>query len=74
MRMVALKEFRYAGKQLVAGDSFDAVEKDVKVLRAIKNARMDTEEVLPTDSTQDLTEDKSASKKRVYKRRDMTAE
>ncbi|WP_104698536.1 hypothetical protein [Pseudomonas syringae group genomosp. 3] len=72
--MVALKEFRYAGKQLVAGDSFDAVEKDVKVLRAIKNARMDTEEVLPTDSTQDLTEDKSASKKRVYKRRDMTAE
>ncbi|POP79272.1 hypothetical protein [Pseudomonas syringae] len=72
--MVALKEFRYAGKQLAAGDSFDAVDKDVKVLRAIKNARMDTEEFLPVDSTQDLTEDKSASKKRVYKRRDMTAE
>lgn len=70
MRMVALKEFRYAGKQLAAGDSFDAVEKDVKVLRAIKNARMDTEEFLPADST----EDTSASKKRVYKRRDMTAE
>ncbi|MCJ2370161.1 hypothetical protein WBQ28_05825 [Pseudomonas syringae pv. syringae] len=72
--MVALKEFRYAGKQLAAGDSFDAVDKDVKVLRAIKNARMHTEEFLPADSTQDLTEDKSASKKRVYKRRDMTAE
>ncbi|EPM44254.1 hypothetical protein A256_27018 [Pseudomonas syringae pv. actinidiae ICMP 19103] len=68
--MIALKEFRYAGKQLAAGDSFDAGEKDVKVLRAIKSARMDTEEPVPVDST----EDQSPSKKRVYKRRDMTAE
>ncbi len=70
MKMVALKEFRYAGKQLAIGDSFDAGEKDVKVLRAIKNARMDTDEPAPPD----LTEDPSSSKKRVYKRRDMTAE
>lgn len=73
MKMVALKEIRYSGKQILAGGSFEARERDVKVLRAIKHAR------LPEDGDQaeeqhDDDESKSSPPKRTYKRRDMKAE
>jgi len=73
MRMVCLKEFRYAGKQLLPGDEFDARPADVRVLKAIKNANLaDSEEggeVLQSEKT-----DKPDSGRRTYKRRDMKAE
>jgi len=39
MKLVALKGMRYAGRALVAGDEFEASDKDANLLRRIKKAR-----------------------------------
>ncbi|MDD2133354.1 hypothetical protein [Pseudomonas kurunegalensis] len=74
MKMVALKEFRYGGKQLLAGDPFEASARDVRLLRAIKNAK-------PAEGVDDPDADGEGRQKgpggpakRNYKRRDMKAE
>ncbi len=74
MRMVALKEFRYAGKQLLAGDPFEARERDVKLLRAIKNAHTPDEADTPSDDSEKQETTPEVPAKRTYKRRDMKAE
>lgn len=73
MKMVCLKEFRYAGKQLLPGDGFDAREVDVRVLKAIKNARLSDDEATNEVSGPKKSE-KPGSSGRTYKRRDMKAE
>ncbi|WP_336334630.1 hypothetical protein [Pseudomonas putida] len=74
MKMVALKEFRYAGKQLLAGDTFEARDRDVKLLRAINNAKLgDEPDADPGDSGKQNIEPETPAK-RTYKRRDLKAE
>ncbi|WP_070096508.1 hypothetical protein [Pseudomonas sp. NBRC 111139] len=72
--MVALKEFRYGGKQLLAGDSFEAHARDVRVLRAIKNAKLADGVDDPDSDGEDRQKGPGGPAKRPYKRRDMKAE
>lgn len=74
MEMVAIKEFRYAGAQLQSGDRFEARDRDVKVLRAIKNARLADGPEIQGDGGGKQQKEPEASVKRTYKRRDMKAE
>lgn len=46
-RMVALKPLTYATRRLQAGDQFEAVFRDARVLKAIGKARDDYETVAP---------------------------
>lgn len=39
MKLIALKPLRYKTRRLLAGDEFDAPERDAKVLIAVKRAR-----------------------------------
>ncbi|WP_010226210.1 hypothetical protein [Pseudomonas donghuensis] len=71
MQMVALKEFRYAGQQLLPGDAFEARDRDVRLLQAINNARLEGDPGASTDQEQ---KGAPAPAKRTYKRRDMKAE
>jgi hypothetical protein len=71
MQMVALKEFRYAGRQLFPGDAFEARDRDVRLLRAISNARLDDEADALTEQEQ---KGSPTPAKRTYKRRDMKSE
>lgn len=71
MQMVALKEFRYAGRQLLPGDAFEARDRDVRLLKAISNARPDDEAAASTEQEQ---KGSPPPAKRTYKRRDMKAE
>jgi len=71
MQMVALKEFRYAGQQLLPGDAFEARDRDVRLLQAINNARLVDE---PDASTDQEQKSSPVLSKRSYKRRDMKAE
>ena len=71
MQMVALKEFRYAGRQLLPGDAFEARDRDVRLLQAISNARPDGE---PGASVELGQNGPPAPAKRPYKRRGMKAE
>ena len=73
MKMVALKEFRHAGKQLQAGDPFDARDRDTKLLVAIKNAKLVDDEPQP-DEIEQQQKALETNAKRTYKRRDMKAE
>lgn len=74
MKMVALKEFRYAGKQLLAGDPFEARDRDVKLLRAINNARLGDESDADSGNSDRQEKVPEAPAKRTYKRRDLKAE
>ena len=71
MKMVALKEFRYAGQQLIPGDAFEARDCDVRLLKAISNARLTDE---GGASTEQENKGLPTPAKRTYKRRDMKAE
>lgn len=73
MKMVCLKEFRYAGKQLLPGDGFDAREGDVRVLKAIKNARLADDEAT-NEVSESKKDQKPGSSGRTYRRREMKAE
>lgn len=74
MKMFALKEFRYAGKQLLAGDPFEARDRDVNLLRAINNARLCDEPDADPDNSGKQEKRPEAPVKRTYKRRDLKAE
>lgn len=74
MKMVALKEFRYAGKQLLAGDPFEARDRDVRLLRAIQNAKLAEGVDDPDADGEDRQKGPGGPAKRPYKRRDMKAE
>lgn len=74
MKMVALKEFRYAGKQLLAGDPFEASDRDVRLLRAIKNAKLAEGVDDPDAGGKGQQKGPGGPAKRTYKRRDMKAE
>lgn len=67
MKLVALKEFRYAGQQVKAGAEFEARDRDAKVLVAVKHARHPAQ----GEPEQDRAE---LPPKRAYKRRDLQAE
>lgn len=69
MKLQARKAFRYAGRSLKVGDTFDASAKDVKILTAIGHAceaADDLGEPAPTAEPESPKSDK-------YKRRDMRA-
>ncbi|WP_236247814.1 hypothetical protein [Pseudomonas mosselii] len=71
MQMVALKEFLYAGQQLIPGNAFEARDRDVRLLKAIGNAQIDDD----ADASDGQEQKGSpAPAKRTYKRRDMKAE
>jgi hypothetical protein len=87
-KMVALiREFRYGGKTVRSGETFDVRDRDVKVLRALGHAK-DAPEVPKTQKppeprkveTQALkaeTEGENPSEvrlRRTYRRRDLTSE
>ncbi|HDS1791551.1 MULTISPECIES: hypothetical protein [Pseudomonas] len=74
MKMVALKEFRYSGKQLLAGDSFEARDRDVRLLRAINNAKLAEGVDDPDAGGEGRQKGPGGPAKRTYKRRDMKAE
>ncbi|CAH0650535.1 MULTISPECIES: hypothetical protein [Pseudomonas] len=74
MKMVALKEFRYAGRQLLSGDPFEARERDVRLLEAIKNARPVNQLDDKPAAAADEQKGSETPAKRTYKRRDMKAE
>lgn len=40
VEMIAEKEFRYGSRELVIGDRFEARERDVKLLTALRRARL----------------------------------
>lgn len=69
MRLTAKRELRYAGRQVRAGEEFEASEKDAKILMVINRAER-AADPLPEPEPRD----EDAPKKRAYKRRDMTAE
>lgn len=73
MKMVALKEFRYGGKQLFAGDPFEAGDRDVRLLRAINNAKLAEGDDEPDAGGEDRQKGPGGPAKRTYKRRDMKA-
>lgn len=58
MNLIALKEFRYAGRLVRPGDPFMATERDAKLLLLIGKVKAA----------------QSDPQKRTYKRRDMAAE
>lgn len=64
MRLKSLKRTYYAGRSLVPGDEFDAVDKDARLLMLARAAS----EVLPE------LQDEAKPEKRRYKRRDLEAE
>lgn len=75
MKLIALKELRYAGRQLAAGEEFDASDRDGRLLTLIGKAEVaesaigesEPEEVAPTT-------EQEQPKRRTYRRRDMRAE
>lgn len=72
--MIATKALTYAGRNLKAGDPFDATEKDAMILTGLGSARkaktsIETREVKAADD-----EEQSERGKRKYRRRDMQAE
>lgn len=67
MKLVAAKELRYAGRSLKAGESFEASEKDAKVLKAIGKAKDPPRRGRPP-------KDGIAAETGEYLRRDMRAE
>lgn len=71
MKMVALKEFRYAGKQIDAGTEFDARDQDVRILEAIKKASPKGSK--DADSNEQMASDQP-ERKRPTKRRDVQAD
>ena len=77
MKVTVLKQHSYRQKQRYAGDSYEASDKDVPVLRLMKLVEPQPDNPAPLPKTQ---QDNSAprpkkrkSKKRRYKRRDMKA-
>jgi hypothetical protein len=87
-KMVALiREFRYGGKTVRSGETFDVRDRDVKVLRALGHAK-DVPEVPKTQKppeprkveTQALKSEPESENpnevrlRRTYRRRDLTSE
>lgn len=63
MKLTALKRHRYAGKMYDAGESYEAKDKDVKVLTAVGFSALSDDPTL-----------EQPKPKRKYRRRDMQAE
>jgi hypothetical protein len=57
MKLIATRELRYGGRNLVAGDAFDASDKDAKILKAIRKA-----EAAPTAETDQVAARPAARK------------
>jgi hypothetical protein len=79
--LIAKKSFRYAGKPLSAGDSFDASSRDARVLTAIGKAshsyqtRVLTTETATQTTSSTATPDTGGDKpKRTYNRRDKASQ
>lgn len=64
MRLKAMKRMYYGTRSMVAGDEFDAVDKDARLLMLARAAS----EVLPE------LQDEDEKPRRKYKRRDREAE
>ena len=72
-RLIASNAFRYATRELRAGDPFDASDADARILLMIGRATEATE--VPVESMTEVGgEGFDARPRRRYRRRDMTAE
>lgn len=60
MKLIALKEFKYAGRLVRPGDEFTATDRDAKVLLLVGRVDKAPDEPKPV--------------RRAYKRRDLQAE
>lgn len=69
MRLVAVQEFPYGGRNLKPGDPFEASDEDARILKGVGKARGEGEE-----KSQEKTDVTEPRKKRTYKRRDLRAE
>lgn len=78
--LIATKEVRYAGKTMLAGESFEASDKDAKVLVAIKKAEYGGAAKNKTDlpkkaaKIEEAPVEPEAPLSRTYHRRDMQAQ
>lgn len=75
MKMIARKEMRYGGCDMVPGDTFEVrTSRDARVLKAIRKADYAPEENAPQSDPQTEPEPEPGPKKGRYARRDMRAE
>lgn len=63
VQMIALADFRYARRDLRAGDAFEASDRDAGILRTVRRARFADDETPSQDRP-----------RRRYRRRDLRAE
>lgn len=68
--LVAKKDLRYASKDMRAGDTFDASEKDAQILKAVGHA--EESPAAGDETTEDVLQ--KQRKPRTYRRRDLLAE
>jgi hypothetical protein len=66
VQMIAKKATRYNGRQLKAGDKFQARSQDVRILKLLKHADEENAEVAIEEAT--------SKKRQRYQRRDIRAD
>lgn len=78
VRLIATKDYTYAGRSLKAGDPFEASEKDANLLTLIGNAKEAPTKSYRTKVSEppvlDESQDVASPSKRKYLRRDLVAE
>lgn len=77
MELVAIKSLAYAGKRREVGESFEASNRDARILVAIRKAKVAEvvkPVVAPVAQDESEVEENTAPRKRPYRRRDMRAE
>jgi hypothetical protein len=65
MRLEVLKPHRYAGRSMVAGETYEAKDKDAALLKLLRKAK---------DAPAEEPVSSMPKRERTYKRRDMVAE
>lgn len=80
VKLVAREKFYYSGRNLAAGEEFDALDQDVALLTASHSPRARRPDSKPKQEQSESTaaepmkvDDASAPKRRLYQRRDMRA-
>lgn len=78
VRLIAKSAYAYAGTPLVAGDLFDASERDAQILKVTGKAydapRLRKTPYARKDVTAESPEQESVEPKRQYRRRDLVPE
>lgn len=73
MALIATKSFTFAGKRVAPGDRLQASPRHAKLLKAIGRAKDEPDAVKPQPKAE-ADEERAASKRGRYSRRDLTAE